>query len=501
MLEITAGGFSFAARFEDDAAPETVAAFRRMLPLDSQIIHVRWSGEGGWIPMGDLDVGIGPENATSYPSPGELIFYPGGVSETELLLAYGYVAFASKAGAARGEPLRDDRLGQREPARARAPNALGRRPGHLVQGAVGARLASPVRRSRAPARTSTASSTSSSEESSSGEWLTPPLRLRTNSIPESTAAAARMPASWPAPDASSTTGSPRASISARSASRQSSLSATGSVRCAGVEADRPTRELRDARASGARASTREAHARGNDVSGAWLDVELPDSRNRAGNRSSCIPDLEYPPRRRDQCVVATVHRRRPRMPSASLEHELCSRVADDPGDDSERHVALGRGPDPARREARGKRAGSGPPAATSARLPMQPTSSPRNATTEPAPTRSTASIAATTPSAPSNRPPCGTVSRCEPTQQASGTFSPRAPPRACPKRLPCASTSTSQTGLLEPRRRERVRLVLGRRGMRPIRTRPTADRVELVEPVEDAHARSVEPRRRYRPSA
>ena len=129
MLEITAGGFSFGARFEEEAAPETVAAFRRMLPLDSQIIHVRWSGEGGWIPMGDLDVGIGPENATRYPSPGELIFYPGGVSETELLLAYGYVAFASKAGRARGEPLRHDRRGKREPARARAPDALGRRPG------------------------------------------------------------------------------------------------------------------------------------------------------------------------------------------------------------------------------------------------------------------------------------------------------------------------------------------------------------------------------------
>jgi hypothetical protein len=98
MLRITAGAFDFTARLEEDAAPETVAAFRRMLPYDSKIIHVRWSGEGGWIPLGDLDVGIGPENATSYPSAGELVFYPGGVSETELLLAYGYVAFASKAG-------------------------------------------------------------------------------------------------------------------------------------------------------------------------------------------------------------------------------------------------------------------------------------------------------------------------------------------------------------------------------------------------------------------
>jgi hypothetical protein len=102
MLSIAAGDFSFEARLEEDSAPATVAAFRRLLPLDSRIIHVRWSGEGGWIPMGDLDLGIGPENATRYPSPGELILYPGGVSETELLFAYGYVAFASKAGALAG---------------------------------------------------------------------------------------------------------------------------------------------------------------------------------------------------------------------------------------------------------------------------------------------------------------------------------------------------------------------------------------------------------------
>jgi Protein of unknown function (DUF3830) len=102
VLSITASGFAFRAQLEEEAAPATVAAFRRLLPLESKIIHVRWSGEGGWIPMGELDLGIGPENATRYPSPGEVIFYPGGASETELLLAYGYVAFASKAGALAG---------------------------------------------------------------------------------------------------------------------------------------------------------------------------------------------------------------------------------------------------------------------------------------------------------------------------------------------------------------------------------------------------------------
>ena len=102
MLRISAGGFAFVARLEEEAAPATVAAFRGLLPLESRIIHVRWSGEGGWIPWGELDLGLGPENATCYPNPGELVIYPGGVSEAELLLAYGYVAFASKAGALAG---------------------------------------------------------------------------------------------------------------------------------------------------------------------------------------------------------------------------------------------------------------------------------------------------------------------------------------------------------------------------------------------------------------
>jgi hypothetical protein len=111
VLHVTAGGFEFTARLEEEDAPQTVAAFRRMLPLDSKIIHVRWSGEGGWMPWGDLDLGVGPENATRYPSPGELIIFPGGVSEAELLLAYGHVAFASKAGALAGNHFATIRSG------------------------------------------------------------------------------------------------------------------------------------------------------------------------------------------------------------------------------------------------------------------------------------------------------------------------------------------------------------------------------------------------------
>ena len=98
MMDIVCGDFRFVARLEDKLAPGTVAAFRRLLPLESQIIQARWSGQSAWIPFGELDVGIGPENATSYPAAGELLLYPGGVSETELLFPYGPTCFASKAG-------------------------------------------------------------------------------------------------------------------------------------------------------------------------------------------------------------------------------------------------------------------------------------------------------------------------------------------------------------------------------------------------------------------
>lgn len=97
-LKITAGPLVFDARFESAAAPRTCAVFRRLLPYENKIIHVRWSGEAVWIPLGDLDFGLTYENHTSYPAPGQMIVYPGGISETEILLAYGAVRFASKVG-------------------------------------------------------------------------------------------------------------------------------------------------------------------------------------------------------------------------------------------------------------------------------------------------------------------------------------------------------------------------------------------------------------------
>lgn len=95
----------FPARFTPERAPRTVAAMRAVLPYAERVIHVRWSGEAVWIPLGDHDFGLGYEDATSHPAPGEMILYPGGVSETEILLGYGAVSFASKAGPLAGNPF------------------------------------------------------------------------------------------------------------------------------------------------------------------------------------------------------------------------------------------------------------------------------------------------------------------------------------------------------------------------------------------------------------
>jgi len=87
-IHIEAGGFQFLAKTNPEA-PITVAAFLKLLPYRQKLIHVRWSGEGCWVPLGDFVLeqdgkAIGFENATRHPAPGAILFYPGGYSETEL---------------------------------------------------------------------------------------------------------------------------------------------------------------------------------------------------------------------------------------------------------------------------------------------------------------------------------------------------------------------------------------------------------------------------------
>jgi hypothetical protein len=102
FLNIKAGPFNFKARLELENAPKTCARFLELLPFENKTIHSRWSGEAVWVPLGDFETNLDFENHTCHPSRGDILLYPGGYSETELLFAYGSSHFASKMGALAG---------------------------------------------------------------------------------------------------------------------------------------------------------------------------------------------------------------------------------------------------------------------------------------------------------------------------------------------------------------------------------------------------------------
>ena len=101
-MNIEIDGYKFDAVFEEINSPNTCEVFRKVIPFEAQVVHVRWSGEGMWIPLGEMDFAVKLEDATSYPTPGQVLLYPKGKSETEILIAYGSVHFASKAGSLAG---------------------------------------------------------------------------------------------------------------------------------------------------------------------------------------------------------------------------------------------------------------------------------------------------------------------------------------------------------------------------------------------------------------
>ena len=97
-MKVVIDNHVFEARLEEQLSPATCASFVQRMPFNSKVVHVRWSGEGMWIPLGDMDFHVGYEDATRHPTPGQIILYPKGESETEILISYGSVAFGSKAG-------------------------------------------------------------------------------------------------------------------------------------------------------------------------------------------------------------------------------------------------------------------------------------------------------------------------------------------------------------------------------------------------------------------
>lgn len=101
-ITIELGVDEFGAVLHRDRAPQTCNWFLSQLPRRHHLIHARWSGEACWIPLGSPLADLPLECATSAPVPGELLCYPGGISECEILLPYGTTRFACSAGPLQG---------------------------------------------------------------------------------------------------------------------------------------------------------------------------------------------------------------------------------------------------------------------------------------------------------------------------------------------------------------------------------------------------------------
>jgi hypothetical protein len=98
-LELDIEGDVYTAELLEDKAPKNIEAMREFLPLETDVMHVRWSGHAVWANIDEIDLPEVPrENHTVYPSRGDILFYPGYRNEQEILIACGPTCFKSPAG-------------------------------------------------------------------------------------------------------------------------------------------------------------------------------------------------------------------------------------------------------------------------------------------------------------------------------------------------------------------------------------------------------------------
>lgn len=96
-MRLIIGEDVFPARWAP-CSPRSQAAFQALAREATHMVHARWSGEACWTPLGVRALDLAVENPSSTPRPGQVLLYPGGVSETEILIPYGPTRFACVAG-------------------------------------------------------------------------------------------------------------------------------------------------------------------------------------------------------------------------------------------------------------------------------------------------------------------------------------------------------------------------------------------------------------------
>ena len=262
--------------------------------------------------MGDLDVGDRPRERDELPEPGRAHLLPRRRQRDRAPARLRLRRVREQGGRARGEPLRDDRRGRREPARARAPHALGRRAGDRRSGSAGRGSASRgealVARRRASAldrerdvlvgrelvrRVADAAVEAADEEH----------RARDAGRGEDAGVVARARGELDDREARALDLGAQQRPERLAPSAPARSAAPGSKPIAATSASSRS-------ASGARASTEMRTRHGIDVRPAGLDLELTDRRDRAVDPASGVADPRAPPRPRRRA------RRRGR-PSAS----------------------------------------------------------------------------------------------------------------------------------------------------------------------------------------
>ncbi len=105
-LHLTVGEDTYVAPLLESEAPESIRALKVVLPLTSELMHVRWSGHATWINIDEVKLPDLPrENHTVYPSRGDVLLYPGYKNEQELLIACGPTCFKSPGGELAGNHI------------------------------------------------------------------------------------------------------------------------------------------------------------------------------------------------------------------------------------------------------------------------------------------------------------------------------------------------------------------------------------------------------------
>lgn len=86
-IRVTVNGVQATADLDGEAAPETVARIWDALPIEGNLRHLRWGGEGAYILVRELaDPSLAIEDPVTFYPPGSLAFRP---AHGEFVIPYG----------------------------------------------------------------------------------------------------------------------------------------------------------------------------------------------------------------------------------------------------------------------------------------------------------------------------------------------------------------------------------------------------------------------------